>query len=53
LPPPAASVVYELTDHARGLAPVLAAPADWGMNLLVNSTKTTRSSAAGWYWVSP
>jgi DNA-binding HxlR family transcriptional regulator len=34
LPPPAASVVYELTDDARGLARVLAALADWGMNLL-------------------
>jgi hypothetical protein len=34
LPAPAASVVYELTDEARGLAPVLAALADWGMNLL-------------------
>jgi DNA-binding HxlR family transcriptional regulator len=34
LAPPAASVVYELTDLGRGLAPVLAALADWGMNLL-------------------
>jgi DNA-binding HxlR family transcriptional regulator len=34
LSPPAASVVYELTDRGRGLAPVLAALADWGMNLL-------------------
>jgi DNA-binding HxlR family transcriptional regulator len=34
LPPPAASVVYELTDQAGGLARVLAAVADWGMNLL-------------------
>jgi DNA-binding HxlR family transcriptional regulator len=34
LSPPAASVVYELTDQARGLAQVLAALADWGMNLL-------------------
>ena len=34
LPPPAASVVYELTDQARGLGPVLAALANWGMNLL-------------------
>jgi DNA-binding HxlR family transcriptional regulator len=34
LPPPSASVVYELTDQARGLAHVLAALADWGMNLL-------------------
>ncbi len=34
LPPPAASVVYELSDQARGLAPVLAALAGWGMNLL-------------------
>jgi DNA-binding HxlR family transcriptional regulator len=34
LPPPAASVVYELTDQGRGLGPVLAALADWGMNLL-------------------
>jgi DNA-binding HxlR family transcriptional regulator len=34
LPAPAASVVYELTDEARGLARVLAALAGWGMNLL-------------------
>jgi DNA-binding HxlR family transcriptional regulator len=34
LPPPAASVVYELTDETLGLARVLAALADWGMNLL-------------------
>jgi DNA-binding HxlR family transcriptional regulator len=34
LPAPAASVVYELTDEARGLAPVLGALARWGMNLL-------------------
>jgi DNA-binding HxlR family transcriptional regulator len=34
LPPPAASVVYELTDEARGLRPVLAALADWGLHLL-------------------
>jgi DNA-binding HxlR family transcriptional regulator len=34
LPPPAASVVYELTDETRGLRPVLAALADWGMHLL-------------------
>jgi DNA-binding HxlR family transcriptional regulator len=34
LPPPAASVVYELTDEARGLAAVLRAMADWGMHML-------------------
>jgi DNA-binding HxlR family transcriptional regulator len=34
LPAPAASVVYELTDDAHGLAAVLAAMADWGMSLL-------------------
>jgi DNA-binding HxlR family transcriptional regulator len=34
LPPPAASVVYELTDEGRGLGQVLAALADWGMHLL-------------------
>jgi DNA-binding HxlR family transcriptional regulator len=34
LPRPAASVVYELTDEARGLARVLAALAGWGMSLL-------------------
>jgi DNA-binding HxlR family transcriptional regulator len=34
VPPPAASVVYELTDQARGLGPVLAALANWGVNLL-------------------
>jgi DNA-binding HxlR family transcriptional regulator len=34
LPPPAASVVYELTGQARGLARVLAALAEWGMSLL-------------------
>src|SRR5215831_12190187 len=34
LPPPAASAVYELTEHAVGLARVLAAMADWGMTML-------------------
>lgn len=34
LPVPAASVVYELTDDAVGLGPVLAALAGWGMHLL-------------------
>ncbi len=34
LPAPAASVVYELTDEAAGLAAVLAALANWGMSLL-------------------
>jgi DNA-binding HxlR family transcriptional regulator len=34
LPPPAASVVYELTDEARGLGAVLSALADWGMHLV-------------------
>lgn len=34
LPAPAASVVYELTPDALGLAGVLAAMADWGMTLL-------------------
>jgi DNA-binding HxlR family transcriptional regulator len=34
LPPPAASVVYELTAEALGLARILAAMADWGMQLL-------------------
>ncbi len=34
LPPPAAAVVYELTDEARGLARVLAMLADWGTSLL-------------------
>lgn len=34
LPPPAASVVYDLTDQGRGLGPVLAALADWGMDRL-------------------
>jgi DNA-binding HxlR family transcriptional regulator len=34
MPPPAASVVYELTDQARGLGAVLAALAEWGVNLL-------------------
>src|SRR5262245_52379131 len=34
LPPPAGSVVYELTDQGRGVGPVLAAVADWGANLL-------------------
>jgi DNA-binding HxlR family transcriptional regulator len=33
LPPPAASVVYELTEQARGLGAVLRAMADWGMHL--------------------
>jgi DNA-binding HxlR family transcriptional regulator len=34
LPAPAASAVYELTDHAAGLVSVLAAMADWGMTML-------------------
>jgi DNA-binding HxlR family transcriptional regulator len=34
LPAPAASVVYELTADALGLARILAAMADWGMTLL-------------------
>jgi DNA-binding HxlR family transcriptional regulator len=34
LAPPACSVVYELTDRARGLAAVLESLARWGMNLL-------------------
>jgi DNA-binding HxlR family transcriptional regulator len=34
LPPPAASAVYELTDHAAGLVSVLAAMAEWGMTML-------------------
>lgn len=34
LPAPAASVVYELTAEAGGLAAVVAAMADWGMHLL-------------------
>jgi DNA-binding HxlR family transcriptional regulator len=34
LPAPAGSAVYDLTDPGRGLGPVLAALADWGMNLL-------------------
>jgi DNA-binding HxlR family transcriptional regulator len=34
LPPPAASVVYELTDEGRGFGPLLAALANWGMDLL-------------------
>jgi DNA-binding HxlR family transcriptional regulator len=34
LPAPAASVVYELTPDALGLARILAAMADWGMTLL-------------------
>jgi DNA-binding HxlR family transcriptional regulator len=34
LPPPAASTVYELTDAAASLAPVLASMAEWGRDLL-------------------
>jgi DNA-binding HxlR family transcriptional regulator len=34
LAPPAASVVYDLTEQGRGLGPVLAALAGWGVNLL-------------------
>jgi DNA-binding HxlR family transcriptional regulator len=34
LPAPAASVVYELTADALGLARIVAAMADWGMTLL-------------------
>jgi DNA-binding HxlR family transcriptional regulator len=34
LPPPFASVVYELTDQGRGVGPALAALANWGVNVL-------------------
>lgn len=34
LPPPAASMVYELTEAGNGLKPVLAALAHWGARLL-------------------
>jgi DNA-binding HxlR family transcriptional regulator len=34
LPPPAASVVYELTPFGRGLEPVLAELLRWGLNFL-------------------
>jgi DNA-binding HxlR family transcriptional regulator len=34
LPPPAASVVYELTEQGCGLGPVLSALAEWGVNRL-------------------
>ncbi len=34
LPPPAASVVYELTEAGRGLAPVLRELAKWGLQFL-------------------
>jgi DNA-binding HxlR family transcriptional regulator len=35
LPPPAASVVYELTETGRGLGPVLMALAQWGSQFLL------------------
>ena len=34
LPPPAASVVYELTPSSLGLTAILGAMANWGMSLL-------------------
>jgi DNA-binding HxlR family transcriptional regulator len=40
LPPPAASTVYELTEHAVGLGGVLAAMAQSGMSLLGRPRKT-------------
>ena len=47
LPAPAASTVYELTDHARGLAAVVAAMADWGMTLL-GQPATTDEIRGAW-----
>jgi len=40
LPPPAAASVYELTERGRGLLPVLAALAEWGVPALAERWPT-------------
>ena len=47
LPPPAASMVYELTPLGRGLRPVLLSLMSWGLHLL-GAPQPGESSRPGW-----
>ncbi|NEA20506.1 helix-turn-helix transcriptional regulator [Streptomyces halstedii] len=48
LPPPAAASVYELTEHGRGLLPVLTALARWGAPALAER-RPTDAVRAHWF----
>ncbi|MFF4247117.1 winged helix-turn-helix transcriptional regulator [Streptomyces sp. NPDC001822] len=48
LPPPAAAAVYELTEHGRGLLPVLTALARWGAPALAER-RPTDAVRAHWF----
>lgn len=48
LPPPAAAAVYELTEHGRGLLPVLTALAAWGAPALAGR-RPTDAVRAHWF----
>ncbi|MFJ8886355.1 winged helix-turn-helix transcriptional regulator [Streptomyces sp. NPDC102402] len=48
LPPPAAAAVYELTEHGRGLLPVLTALAAWGAPAL-GERRPTDAVRAHWF----
>ncbi|MGW1815774.1 winged helix-turn-helix transcriptional regulator [Streptomyces sp. NPDC002125] len=48
LPPPAAASVYELTEHGRGLLPVLTALAGWGAPAL-DERRPTDAVRAHWF----
>lgn len=48
LPPPAAASVYELTEHGRGLLPVLSALARWGTPALAER-RPTDAVRAHWF----
>ncbi|HWU07794.1 MAG TPA: helix-turn-helix domain-containing protein [Streptomyces sp.] len=48
LPPPAAAAVYELTEHGRGLLPVLTALARWGAPAL-GERRATDAVRAHWF----
>ncbi|WP_329036320.1 helix-turn-helix transcriptional regulator [Streptomyces sp. NBC_00178] len=48
LPPPAAAAVYELTEHGRGLLPVLTALAHWGAPALAER-RPTDAVRAHWF----
>jgi DNA-binding HxlR family transcriptional regulator len=46
LPPPAGSVVYELTDWGRDLEPIVLALGNWGVHVPLPSTPTTLSATS-------
>ncbi|MDF6021761.1 helix-turn-helix domain-containing protein [Streptomyces sp. JH34] len=48
LPPPAAAAVYELTEHGRGLLPVISALARWGAPAL-GERRPTDAVRAHWF----